>query len=224
MKKQTWNNFWDEYGGPSRAERWLINERINRIISLFKKNNLRNIKTLEGGCGFASTSKILKKMGVRTYCLDNSDIVIQKIKNEIKDSYVGDAMNLPFKSDSFDLVFSEGLIEHFQNPEKIIKEMFRVTKKGGFFVNFVPGKYSLWQVYKILHGKNWKHGYEENYTHQKLIMSTKIALKNAKFKIIDARGIDPFSITGLLLKISKINFNIRKSINKNAYTEIYQIY
>jgi SAM-dependent methyltransferase len=43
----------------------------------------------------------------------------------------GDAHNLPFRSDSFDLVFSQAMLEHVQNPFRAVEEMGRVAKPGG---------------------------------------------------------------------------------------------
>ncbi|MES2978751.1 MAG: methyltransferase domain-containing protein [Pseudomonadota bacterium] len=44
---------------------------------------------------------------------------------------IGDAMCLPFKSGSFDAVYSSGVFEHIQNPLQAAKEVSRVLKAGG---------------------------------------------------------------------------------------------
>ncbi|MEM3405625.1 MAG: class I SAM-dependent methyltransferase [Candidatus Pacearchaeota archaeon] len=226
MKKQTWNKFWKEYEKPSEAENWLIEERhkvLMKLINLINKKNKRRIKILEVGCGFASNSRLLLKEKFDVYCLDKSKVVINKIKKDLKNSFVGNAFNLPFKNESFDIVFSAGLLEHFHKPEGIIKEMIRVTKKDGIILNFVPGRYSLWQLFRFFHGKNWKHGYEENYTHNKLFQKTKNNIKD--IKLILKGGLDPFSINGLFIKIFKRRFIFKiPTFNENAFTEIYQAY
>ena len=50
---------------------------------------------------------------------------------------VGDAMQLPFEEESFDLAFSIGLLEHFEDIEKLIEEQYRILAKGGFFLAYV---------------------------------------------------------------------------------------
>ncbi|MBI2060427.1 MAG: class I SAM-dependent methyltransferase [Nitrospirae bacterium] len=45
-----------------------------------------------------------------------------------------DAKSLPFRPLFFDLVFSEGSIHHFENPEQMAREMWAVVKPGGWLV------------------------------------------------------------------------------------------
>ena len=49
----------------------------------------------------------------------------QKIENFI----VSDAMHLPFKDESFNVVFSSNIIEHVQNPLLMLQEMCRVANR-----------------------------------------------------------------------------------------------
>ncbi|OGM18340.1 hypothetical protein A2686_03230 [Candidatus Woesebacteria bacterium RIFCSPHIGHO2_01_FULL_38_10] len=46
--------------------------------------------------------------------------------------------NLPFEDDSFDLVYCAFVLEHLTNPEKVIREAIRVTRKGGYLVFAAP--------------------------------------------------------------------------------------
>lgn len=58
----------------------------------------------------------------------------------------GNAIKLPFKSDTFDCVLSGGLLEHFTLSDVyfILKEMNRVLKPRGFlYADIVPKKRSL---------------------------------------------------------------------------------
>jgi SAM-dependent methyltransferase/uncharacterized protein YbaR (Trm112 family) len=44
---------------------------------------------------------------------------------------LADATNLPFKSETFDICTNYGAVNGFTDPESALKEMVRVTKKGG---------------------------------------------------------------------------------------------
>jgi ubiquinone/menaquinone biosynthesis C-methylase UbiE len=59
-----------------------------------------------------------------------------------------DAENLEFEDGSFDLVVSDGLLEHFENPEKVLFQQARVTKK--YVVNFIPKSTFLNKILEIL--------------------------------------------------------------------------
>lgn len=47
---------------------------------------------------------------------------------------VGDAQQLPLKSNCADIVFSTQVIEHVPHPEKLVREAFRVLKPQGVFL------------------------------------------------------------------------------------------
>lgn len=47
------------------------------------------------------------------------------------DFVLGDALKLPFESESFDIVLNYGAINGFTNPKLALEEMARVTRKGG---------------------------------------------------------------------------------------------
>src|SRR3989344_4807657 len=49
---------------------------------------------------------------------------------------VADGKNLPFKDNSFDLVLIESVLEHVDEPERVIKEAYRVLKfKGRIYIS-----------------------------------------------------------------------------------------
>ncbi|MEP6662090.1 MAG: class I SAM-dependent methyltransferase [Verrucomicrobiota bacterium] len=74
---------------------------------------------------------------------------------------VGDAENLPFESNSFDLGYSFGVLHHSPDTIKAIGELIRVVKPGGEIKIMVYNRYSIyvinrWVRYALLRGKPWK--------------------------------------------------------------------
>jgi len=54
---------------------------------------------------------------------------------------VCDAKNIPFLNNSADLIFSKSFLEHADEPNKIVDEIYRVLKPGGFSIHSVPFLY-----------------------------------------------------------------------------------
>ena len=67
---------------------------------------------------------------------------------------LGDLFHMPIKDEQFDIVFNQGVMEHFRLAEMDastgVKEMMRVVKKNGTLIILVPAFFSpLYFVYKI---------------------------------------------------------------------------
>lgn len=74
---------------------------------------------------------------------------------------VADAHNLPFSDESFDAVFCLEVLEHAEDPLRVISEMHRVLKKGGYAVVLIPTenflfKYIIWPLWTLWRGKIWR--------------------------------------------------------------------
>ena len=63
---------------------------------------------------------------------------------------VGDAENLQFKDDTFDIVVNTALLQYFNNPKKIIDEMHRVLKVNGYALVEVPYKYGIYNLKSVV--------------------------------------------------------------------------
>jgi ubiquinone/menaquinone biosynthesis C-methylase UbiE len=60
----------------------------------------------------------------------------------VRDLTLCDAGDLPFASESFDLVTASMVAEHLAAPEKVFEEVARVTRPNGVFVVFTPNKFN----------------------------------------------------------------------------------
>ena len=72
--------------------------------------------------------------------LDNLDHA-SRFGWQYKPDIIADASNLNMlASESWDCVFSSHTLEHLENPEKNLKEWWRVIKQGGYLVLYLPHK------------------------------------------------------------------------------------
>jgi SAM-dependent methyltransferase len=214
-----WNQYWKRYS-LSKAEKWLILQRNKIINAYLDKIALSEKQVIELGCGYGSNIRLLnKKRGdVRCYALDNSPVAVNLVRGEISDAIVADCRNTPFSRDSFDLVFSAGLMEHFQDETPFLKETKRILKKDGYLITFVPARFSLWKLYQLIHFGLWQHGYEKSYTYRNL----NTLFINNGFLPVETIGIDPFSINGVVMKLFDITMPaiVEKSFLRSGYTEL----
>jgi len=100
-------------------------------------------RVLEVGCGRGSLSSYFAHNGWDCTLLDFSPSVLDTAqavfkRNGHSASFVpGDANQLPFADNSFDVTCSIGLLEHFEDVRKVMSEQLRVLKPGGWFLGYV---------------------------------------------------------------------------------------
>jgi ubiquinone/menaquinone biosynthesis C-methylase UbiE len=105
---------------------------------------------------------------------DNSLHIIQNVFQASPDSVAlikGDAFELPIKSETFDIVFHQGLLEHFTDPQPILEENYRVLKSGGLLLVDVPQKYHIYTAIKhlLIASNRWFAGWETEFTMSELM-------------------------------------------------------
>lgn len=99
--------------------------------------------SLEVGCGRGSVSSYFADNGFECTLLDLSQSILDTAEeifsnNGHKGTFVhGDATAMPFEDDSFDVVVSIGLFEHFEDVEGPVREQLRVLKPGGLFLGYI---------------------------------------------------------------------------------------
>lgn len=166
--RQVWEDFWQE-----KQEIDQVYSNSDRIINQLEQlGDLQGKWILEVGAGSGRDSFYLLKKGARVITLDYAqsslDIIRQQFNNaEAKPLLIrADAFRLPFKDSVIDIVFHQGLLEHFERPEGILLENYRVTKQGGFTLADVPQKYHLYTVVKhlLIKMNKWFAGWETEFT------------------------------------------------------------
>ena len=106
----------------------------DRFIRLFNLRQDRAMKMLEIGCGPGALAGALHRWYPRAEItgLDRDSAFVRfASEHEPGVKFIeGDATNLPFDENSFDVVISNTVAEHIE-PEKFYKEQLRVLKPGG---------------------------------------------------------------------------------------------
>jgi ubiquinone/menaquinone biosynthesis C-methylase UbiE len=159
MDKKTGDGKSFDVNWRNRAEasylHWTRGQPSNQIQLAFRRHwitfnkiiesglELTGSRCLEVGCGRGSLSAYFADAGWDCSLIDLSPSVINLAKDAFDkqglraDFRVGNCLDLPYGDNYFDLLFSIGLLEHFEEIEKVLKEQIRVLKPGGLFLGYV---------------------------------------------------------------------------------------
>jgi SAM-dependent methyltransferase len=111
--------------------RWLT-ERLQRLGV-----PLKDSLVLDLGAGLGGYSLALRAVGAKIVGLDLRPA--PDLRSMGVDQVKGDALELPFRCSSFDGVFCASLIEHVRDQGRLLLEMRRVLKPGGWaYLSFPP--------------------------------------------------------------------------------------
>ena len=120
----------------------IIRSMTNGDLAQTKKNCMTFIDLLKED---RDTSEVLiigsgeKGNGIDSM-VDNGSLVITGTDVYLSDNvdYVSDAHYLPFKSNSFDAVWIQAVLEHVIEPKKVVSEIHRVLRSDGYVYAETP--------------------------------------------------------------------------------------
>jgi SAM-dependent methyltransferase len=112
------------------------------------------VTLLDFGCGRGEFLNGFIDIGADGHGVDFTDSAIGACpRAKIKQADI-EKDGLPYPDNYFDVVFSKSVIEHFHNPDILIKEVYRCLKPGGLAIIMAP---------------SWEYNYRiyfEDYTHR----------------------------------------------------------
>src|SRR5215469_10254389 len=97
-------------------------------------------RVLDLGCGAGYTAVALARRGYRVHAVDSEQTMLDIASRHAQAAGVsvslaiGDAHELQFEDDTFDVVVALGLIPWLHSPQEVLRELRRVIRAGGFLV------------------------------------------------------------------------------------------
>ncbi|MBE1299263.1 MAG: methyltransferase domain-containing protein [Alteromonadaceae bacterium] len=123
-------NYWDSVGKTEYVS--LSEYDQQRMYSWIGSADGKRILDIGGGSGMAGS--FFSEQDV--YCLDLSR---QMLKHSSAINVQANALKLPFKSESFDLIIAAAFFHHLpQQHGLLLKECYRVLRPGGRIVGYDP--------------------------------------------------------------------------------------
>jgi len=117
-----------------KKEKYLNSFEKGKFLSLLPE--IKNKKILDVGAGTGRVSLPLSLAGAQVTALDVSEKILEVLKRKNKKiiTVVGEAENLPFENESFDIVTAAFLVVHLKDPKIFFDEVYKVLKPDGLFL------------------------------------------------------------------------------------------
>lgn len=198
-----WDHFWKknlparkltrQAGRPGDSSR--ISWSKKRILSVIKPYVIAGKNILDAGCGSGFFAHYFQGQGLNAWALDYSDSAlaatkgltqgrVKLIKSDLAVEGLKEKLNLGIQ---FDVIFSDGLLEHFlfKSQGIILKNFKGLLYSQGTLITFVPNRFSPWEIIRPC----YMPGIEE----RPFILKELIGLHSQQgLEIIKAGGINVF--------------------------------
>jgi len=141
--------FFDEV----EAHRYALEPHIKEIVG-FERWAGKDV--LEAGCGIATDGMQFVRAGARYTGMDFSPSALSlaqhrfDLAGEEARLQQGSIAEIPFPDDSFDLVYSNGVIHHLPETQRVVDEFHRVLRPGGKAIVMVYHRDSLNYLFTIM--------------------------------------------------------------------------
>lgn len=160
--------------------------------------NLRNsLKILEVGSNVGAQLIVLQKMGFTDlYGIEIQEGAVEFSKSITKGINIikGSALDIPFKDNYFDLVFTSGVLIHIAPADiiEVMKEIHRTTRKYIWGFEYFAEEYTEIE-YRGEKNLLWKANFSEIYLHN--FTDLKL-LKEKKYKYLHNTNVDQMFLLG----------------------------
>ena len=156
--KEENNVAWLDESHPN-YERWkrareISLERGKFVRSIVEqKIKCENLTILDLGSGQGGTAKVLSENNI----VVSLDLNIVRLihQEDFKDNILrinGNALNIPIKAESFDIIILQDVIEHVNDSQNLLDSLHSLLKKNGILYLSTPNKLS---VFNIISDPHW---------------------------------------------------------------------
>jgi SAM-dependent methyltransferase len=197
-----WNHFWSRSRLPrsihidGSALRHTVDRAYYEALQQFVRP-VRSARFIEIGCGNSAWLPFFSNHFRAEVCgLDYSDIACRRANEFLQTSGVlGEIRHGDFQQppddwcDRFDVVYTNGLIEHFDDTTLALRQIARFAKPGGRLFTFIPNMQGLngWLQNKV--------GQETFRTHRVLSSDAlRSAHEQAGLSVLDCRYLLPLNL------------------------------
>ena len=167
------------------VESWFNGGNNCKVLKLDLWNEVKNTNILAW----------MAERGAATHAVDISFCLAKQAADEFTNSglvprfLVASLYDLPYKSSSFDFLYTMGTIEHAPDMERCVAEIYRVLKPGGIAVIGVPNKHDPFLRPLLVHLMNkagiYPYGLEQSLSKKEL----RAMLSRGGFEVLQSDGV-----------------------------------
>ena len=163
-----WESYWKGHADLDRT--YSTGGRLVREV--LADGPVDGRRVLEVGAGSGRDALGLVRAGAIAFVLDYSPASLELVRRQAREQGLAiqlvcaDALAMPFRDDAFEVVFHQGLLEHFRDPLPLLRENARVTARAGRVVVDVPQTFHLYTAMKklLIVFNAWFAGWETQFT------------------------------------------------------------
>lgn len=127
-----------------------------RRLSLVRRHvDLAGRRILDVGCGVGVYVRAFRRFSPLVYGVDVDLEKVAEAHRDLPNLCLAVAEQLPFRDNSFDMVFLHEVLEHVADDRLAIAEAHRTTRPGGQIVIYAPNR---WYPFET-HGFYWRGRY-----------------------------------------------------------------
>lgn len=164
-RQATWDRYW-----AARAAVQEVYPAVSDLLAEIRRvfPQVDGLRILEVGAGTGREAHTLAMQGASVWVLDFSPEALRLSRQLSRGPKFAraDALRLPFPDESFDLVYHQGLLEHYSDPMPLLRENRRVLKPVGVVLVDVPQKFHAYTLIKkfLIALNRWFAGWETQFS------------------------------------------------------------
>lgn len=175
-ERTLWRLFRNEKEEPEAFYSLLAETTSSELDSHY--GPLAGQRILDLGCGPGFYTLALRRRGARVVPVDKDPAELRLVGAAVEGAVLADARSLPFEDVSFDAVFCSNLLEHTPGTARVLEQIERVLRPGGWAYVSWTNWYSPWgghdmtpyqylgprlgpRLYERIHGPPRKNAYGE---------------------------------------------------------------
>ena len=139
---------WHRYQKTQLAqEEGRESDRQFRMKTALRPEELEGKLVLDVGCGMGRFAEVATRWGARVVGIDLSAAAEVAAKNLADRDFVAfqaDVFTLPFAPESFDVIYSVGVLHHTPDCEAAVKTLAKYLKPGGILAVWLYSGYNKW--------------------------------------------------------------------------------